>query len=165
MKHLVAPLVVMLTLAGCAGTPIPEHAAVDTHEAVPEATLYGWLEPRNGSTEIVGRFDYDGIDLLRVDWVQPHGYWNLTILDEAGEEILYDDRPSRKDWDEVLQGPFHEEFHFTWFHTEYDRYQRAGTYDDIPSQPVPNGTYTVLLDFLVWGQPVGAFRVEMTLEV
>lgn len=158
-------LVIPLLLAGCTGVAIPEDAAKDTHDAVPEGVLHGWMLEEGNFTQIVGRFDYSGIDLLRVHWVQPHGYWNLTILDEDGREVLYDDRPARKDFDEVLQGPFHEEFYFTWLHEEYERYQVAGTHRDIPRHDVPAGTYTVLLDFMVWGQPDDAFRVEMPLVV
>jgi hypothetical protein len=152
-------------MAGCTAPEIPDDAVTDLHDAVPDGQVFGWLREGNSSTQIIGSFTYDGLDSLTVNWVQPLGYWNLTIWNGDGQEVLYDDRPSRKAFNEILQGPFHEDFYFTWQHNEFERYQRAGTYDDIPDHPVAAGNYTAILQFLVDGQPDDAFEVRLPITV
>ncbi len=152
-RVLPALLVLPFLLAGCTGVAIPDDAQKVTHSDAPDATLWAWVEPADNFTRIVAHFEHNGSGLVRVNEIQPHGEWNLTILNENGEPVLYDQRPARKDFDKLVLAPFEETFYFTWLHNEYERYQQAGTYDAIPQHPVEPGTYTAIVAFNLFDAP------------
>lgn len=160
------PLVLLLPLllAGCTSVVIPDDAQEATHPDLPDVALWAWTEPSDNFTRIVAHFEHNGSGLVRINEIQPHGEWNLTIHGPDGEPVLYDQRPSRKDFDKVVLAPFEETFYFTWLHNEYERYQRAGSYDAIPQHPVESGLYTAVVSFNLFGAPDG-FEARLPIVV
>lgn len=160
------PCALAVVLAGCTGPVIPDDAIELHYDGLPGATMWAWLDDESANfTVIHGHFEYGGEELLHTDWKSPRGAWNLTIENEDGEEIIFDKRPGRKSHYQP-EGYTHEEsFQLTWLHEAYERYELAGTHEDIPRHPVPSGNYTATLAFGIAGEPADALQAVMTFVV
>lgn len=153
-------LALILLLAGC--LTVPDGAFTTTSDELPGVTVSAWaeeldLQVRFGAAmeQNSGTFQY----FVSGEGQRP---WNLTILDGAGNEVLYHDAPEFRDffYDSVANGDY-KEFRFTWDYKVYNS-SRADHYDQPqPYTWAPLGNYTALIQFHFRGVSEDAFEVEV----
>lgn len=159
-------LALPLLLAGCTAPAIPDDAAVDTYDALPGATLYAWLEPADGYVTVHGVFENDSGRLLAVYEGYHLGSWNLTILDEEGRSVIFNERLSCNDYFyDFLADGGHDEFRFSWTHKEYERFAHCKSGEQLHPVPAAAGNYTLRVGFRIQDIPDGAFQVDLPYRI
>lgn len=160
-----APLSVLLlatlALAGCTGPQIPDHAVRDTDPSVPEGFLAAWIDQAEGVVQVNAIFQNGGSVLNTYDGYH-FGAWNLTLLDGAGDPVLYNARLACDDFRYDSMAPYAvDDFHYTWDTRSFDEYGRCTEGQTPESHPVPAGNYTLRLGYLLAYQPDDAFQVDI----
>lgn len=157
-------ILLVLLLAGCLN--IPSDAIVDTSDEIPGVKISAWTEELDQQIRIQAVMEQNSGTFQYFVSGEGQRPWNLTILDEAGAEVLYTDAPPFRDffYDSVANGGT-KEFRFTWDFKVYER-SRADHYDEPqPYTWAELGNYTAILQFHFRGVPDDAFQVELPFVV
>jgi hypothetical protein len=151
-------------LAGCLS--IPEGAFVTTSDEIPGVKVSAWAEELDLQIRFGAAMEQDSGTFQYFVSGEGQRPWNLTILDEAGEPVLYQDSPMYRDffYDSVANGDY-KEFRFTWDFKVYNSSRASHSDSPQPYTWAPLGNYTAVIQFHFRGVLEDAFEVAVPFEI